>query len=91
MSINPTFYSEDVKKIDYDGHILYNILMDDHETVNVNNLVCETLHPENIVAELYRNYTNPTAKDQQNYMRIQENYLKHMLELKKKIQRKQII
>jgi hypothetical protein len=54
---------EDVKKIDYDGDILYNILMDDHETVNVNNLVCETLHPDHDIAKLYKNnysdeYTN---------------------------------
>jgi hypothetical protein len=48
-------YYEDVKKIDYDGDILYNILMDDHETVNVNNLVCETLHPDHEIAKLYKN------------------------------------
>jgi hypothetical protein len=53
-----------------------------------NNLIVETLHPENIVAELYRYYTNPTAEDQMNYIKIQENYLKNMLELKLKIQRK---
>jgi len=48
-------YYEDVKKIDYDGDILYNILMEDHETVNVNNLVCETLHPDHEIAKLYKN------------------------------------
>jgi len=48
-------YYEDVKKIDYDGEILYNILMNDHETVNVNNLVCETLHPDHEIAKLYKN------------------------------------
>jgi hypothetical protein len=56
-------YYEDVKKIEYDGDILYNILMEDHETVNVNNLVCETLHPDHEIAKLYKNnysdeYTN---------------------------------
>jgi len=54
---------EDVKKIKYNGDILYNILMEDHETVNVNNLVCETLHPDHEIATLYKNnysdeYTN---------------------------------
>lgn len=80
-----------IYKIKYNGEILYNVLMEEHEKMITNNLIVETLHPENIVAELYRNYTNPTAKDQQKYMKIQENYLKNMLELKKKIQRKQII
>jgi hypothetical protein len=48
-------YYEDVKKVDYTGEILYNILMEDYETVNVNNLVCETLHPDHEIAKLYKN------------------------------------
>ena len=51
------------KKIKYDGELLYNILMEDHEKLNVNNLVCETLHPDHEIAKLYKNnysdeYTN---------------------------------
>jgi hypothetical protein len=56
-------YYENVKKIKYDGELLYNILMEDHEKLNVNNLVCETLHPDHEIAKLYKNnysdeYTN---------------------------------
>lgn len=46
---------ENVFKIRYGGEVLYNVLMDKHEIVKVNNLLCETLHPENIVAKLYKN------------------------------------
>lgn len=77
-----------IYKVKYHGEILYNVLMETHEKMITNNLIVETLHPENIVAELYRYYTNPTAEDQMNYIKIQENYLKNMLELKRKIQRK---
>jgi hypothetical protein len=49
MNISP-----DVKKYKYNGEILYNVLMEEHETMNVNNLICETLHPDNIIAKLYR-------------------------------------
>jgi surface protein len=77
-----------IYKVKYHGEILYNVLMETHEKMITNNLIVETLHPENIVAELYRYYTNPTAEDQMNYMKIQENYLKNMLELKRRIQRK---
>lgn len=39
---------EGVKQIPYDGSVLYNILLDGHNNnINVNNLLCETLHPEN--------------------------------------------
>ena len=49
--------SSEVKKVKYSGEILYNVLMGKHSRVNVNGLVCETLHPENIIAQLYNNYS----------------------------------
>jgi hypothetical protein len=44
---------QDIYNIKYDNEILYNILMETHETINVNNMIVETLHPENIFAKLY--------------------------------------
>jgi uncharacterized membrane protein len=46
-------YSDKVKKVKYSGETLYNILLAQHSTINVNNLICETLHPDNIIAKLY--------------------------------------
>lgn len=66
-------YFDHVKKIDYNGEILYNILMEEHETVNVNNLICETLHPEHEIAKLYAsNYTD----DYKNTVVVLNNYSK---------------
>jgi hypothetical protein len=42
-----------IHKIKYNGDILYNVLMENHDLINVNNFICETLHPSNIVAKLY--------------------------------------
>jgi hypothetical protein len=51
-------YTDTVKKVKYNGETLYNILLADYGTMNVNNLMCETLHPENTIAKLYlQNYT----------------------------------
>lgn len=44
---------ENVVKLEYTGQVMYNILMDKHEKIIVNNLVCETLHPDNPYAEKY--------------------------------------
>ena len=44
-----------VHKIPYDGQPLYNILLKNHGTVLANNLVCETLDPKSIIAQLYSN------------------------------------
>jgi ornithine carbamoyltransferase len=46
-------YSDKVKKVKYSGEILYNVLLAEYGTINVNNLMCETLHPDNIIAKLY--------------------------------------
>jgi hypothetical protein len=51
-------FSDQVKKVKYNGETLYNVLLSKHSKMHVNNLVCETLHPDNIIAKLYtNNYT----------------------------------
>ena len=50
-----------VIKVKYNGEILYNVLMEKYDKIYVNNLICETLHPDNIIAKLYTRkckYTN---------------------------------
>ena len=44
---------EGVVKVKYHGEVLYNVLMETHSQMSVNNLICETLHPNNIIAKLY--------------------------------------
>lgn len=56
-------YSELVKKVAYNGEVLYNVLMLEYGTMSINNLICETLHPENIVAKLYMNITEENDKN----------------------------
>jgi hypothetical protein len=43
---------EKVTKVPYHGEILYNILLEKYDKMMVNNLICETLHPENIIAKI---------------------------------------
>ena len=51
--------SNKVIKVKYSGEVLYNVLLASYTTVTINNLSCETLHPENMIAKLYtNNYTN---------------------------------
>ena len=44
---------KNVNKIPYKGQVLFNILMEKYDTVNVNNLICETLHPNHKIAKLF--------------------------------------
>lgn len=43
---------EKVYFVPYHGEILYNVLLKKHGKMMINNLICETLHPENIAAKL---------------------------------------
>ena len=55
MPANDFLYQFDgVKRAKYTGEILYNILLEEHGKMMVNNLICETLHPKNSIAKLYK-------------------------------------
>jgi hypothetical protein len=60
---------EDVKRVKYTGEVLYNVLMEEHEKMIVNNLICETLHPKNTVAQVYRLLPKLTIKEQINLIK----------------------
>jgi len=47
--------------VPYNGQVLYNVLLAEHEKMQVNNLIVETLHPEHKVAKLYRFLQNVDA------------------------------
>jgi uncharacterized repeat protein (TIGR03803 family) len=55
---------ENVKKVEYKQQTLYNVLMEKHDLINVNNLVCETLHPNNIVAKLHNSRLKQKEKNE---------------------------
>ena len=44
---------ENIYKVKYTGEVLYNVLMEEYDRIVVNNLICESLHPENTIAQLY--------------------------------------
>jgi hypothetical protein len=57
--------NDKIKKLKYNGEILYNVLMEEYDKMIVNNLICETLHPENDMAKLYGACQNLNIKEQQ--------------------------
>ena len=46
---------KEVKRVNYTGELLYNVLLENYGVMSVNNLICETLHPNNLIAKIYRN------------------------------------
>ena len=74
-------HSKLVKKVKYSGELLYNVLLRNYSSMLVNNLMCETLHPQNFIAKLYTNcYTdeyNDTIIDIMNYSINNKDYPKY--------------
>ena len=51
-------HSDRIKKVTYSGEVLYNVLLAEHGVMEVNNMLCETLHPANLIAKIYKGLTN---------------------------------
>jgi subtilase family serine protease len=49
---------KNVTKVAYNNELLYNVLLDEHSNMQINNLTCETLHPRSAIAKLYTHNNN---------------------------------
>lgn len=46
-------WNPNVKRVRYNNETLYNIVMENHEIINVNNMEVETLHPDHKIVKIY--------------------------------------
>jgi hypothetical protein len=67
--------NDKVYKIKYRKEILYNVLMKEHDKIIVNNLICETLHPENGIAQLYRALQKLNPQEQNDLINNYNEYV----------------
>ena len=65
---------ENVSLVPYNGQPLYNILLEEHEKMQVNNLIVETLHPEHKVAKLYMILGMLSPAEQLNLISLYNKY-----------------
>lgn len=59
-----------VHKVKYDGDILYNVLMEEYDKMMVNNIICETLNPDNFVAIFNKILCKSTPEKQSELIKI---------------------
>jgi hypothetical protein len=64
-----------VHKIKNNEKPVYNVLMEEHNKMVVNNLICETLDPNNFIAKLYMFLRNKTPKEQQRITNLYNEYI----------------
>ena len=67
---------EGIYKEKYTGEVLYNVLMEEHEKMLVNNIICETLHPENTVAKLYKILEKISKEKQEELIKDYNKFVK---------------
>ena len=80
---------DNVYKVKYTGEVLYNVLMEEHDKMMVNNLICETLHPENNMAKIYMVLQKLSPKGQEELIRgCNEHIVKNNIYSSKKVTKK---
>jgi hypothetical protein len=67
--------NDKIYKIKYRKELLYNVLMKEHDKMLVNNLICETLHPENGMARLYRDLQKLNPEQQHKIINKYNEYV----------------
>ena len=72
---------ENVYKVKYTGEVLYNVLMEEHDKMMVNNLICETLHPENSMAQIYKVLQKLSPKGQEELHRLKRKMRQNELNI----------
>ena len=71
-------YFDGVYKIKYKGEVLYNVLLDIHGKMKVNNITCETLDPKHKMAKLY----NRTTKEREDMIVVWKEEKKERTQMK---------
>ena len=69
----------------YTGEVLYNVLMEEHDKMMINNLICETLHPKNRIAKLYEVLAKMTPEKQASFIKKFNKAVENEDEIKKNI------
>lgn len=59
-----------ITKVPYNNELLYNIVMEQHDTMIINGLLCETLDPENSIAKLYQLYNSVPLDKKEHIMKF---------------------
>jgi hypothetical protein len=75
-----------VCKVRYNGDVLYNVLLEQEDKMVVNNLICETLHPEHPIAKLFVYLKQHTPSVQRKLVKIYNDE-----NAKKKVNKKPVL
>ena len=75
-------YMNNIYKVPYEGQKLYNVMLKDkHDYMRVNNLIAETLHPENEFVKHYIGLKNKTCSSSEKSIIVKE-YNKYISKVK---------
>ena len=74
-----------VEFVEYTGETLYNVLLEEHSKIIVNNMICETLHPFNKIAIFHTctNFYNVSELEQQILVKEFNKIEKEMMNMRR--------
>ena len=71
-----SLFSDKVLHVKYRGEVLYNVIMEEHDMMMVNNLLCETLHPSNALARLTLKMNDLSVFEQSELIRCHNKFVR---------------
>lgn len=78
---------KNVHKIKYNGDILYNVLLEKYDRILVNNLICETLHPNNAIAKWHTSLNKLSVEEQTRVVKMHNDRARKSHDLRLKCER----
>jgi hypothetical protein len=71
-----SLFSDKVRHVKYTGEVLYNVIMEEHDMMMVNNLLCETLDPCNALARLKLKMNDLSVFEQSELIRCHNKFVR---------------
>jgi hypothetical protein len=71
-----SLFSDKVRHVKYTGEVLYNVIMEEHDMMMVNNLLCETLDPCNALARLTLKMNDLSVFEQSELIRCHNKFVR---------------
>ena len=77
-----SLFSDKVRHVKYSGEVLYNVIMEEHDMMMVNNLLCETLDPSNALSRLTLKMNDLSDSDKSELVRRHNKLVRSRVFLK---------
>ncbi len=72
-------FNPDISFVDYNQEVLYNVVLQTHGTMTVNNMTVETLDPESLIAKMFVAMKDMSQEQRDTIVKLHNEYVKTVI------------